>query len=123
MLRCVLAADHAGVRTGLRMLLEDHPACTIVGEAASGPEALALTQRLQPDVLLLDLAQTAAERLEVIHRLRADVPTTSVVVLSMFADEGQMRALEHAGAAAVVLKQAPSAALIASIEQARAGRH
>ena len=55
-------------------------------------------------------------------RLRADVPTTSVV-LSMFADEGQMRTLEHAGAAAVVLKQAPSAALIAALEQARAGRH
>ena len=106
------------------MLLEDHPACTIVivGEAASGPEALALTQRLQPDVLLLDLAQTAAERLEVLHRLHADVPTTGVVVLTMFADAGQMRALEHAGAAAVVLKQAAGDALIAAIEAAAAGR-
>ena len=72
---CVVAADHPGVRAGLRSLLELHQACTIVGEAATSHEALALTTRLQPDVLLVDLAQPAAERLHLIRRVRAEVPT------------------------------------------------
>ena len=123
MLTCVVAADHPGVRASLRTVLELFQACTIVGEAATGHEALTLTQRLQPDVLLVDLAHPATERLQIIRRVRAEVPTTGVVVLAQFADAAQMQALEQAGAATVVLKQAPATELLTAIEQATAGRH
>ena len=118
MLTCVVAADHPWVRTGLRTLLELHQACTIVGDAASAPEALALTTCLQPAVLLVDLAQSAADRLHLIRRVRLDVPTTGVVVLTLLADAAHVQALVPAGAAAVVLKQVPAGALLTTIQQA-----
>ena len=114
---CVVAADHPRVRESLRILLELFQACTIVGEAATAPEALALTTRLQPDVLLVDLAQPAADRLHVIRRVRAEVRPRRGgpgAVRGRGADPGA----GARGAAAVVLKQAAGDAIIAAIEEA-----
>ena len=95
----------------------------VVGEAAPpAPAALALTTRLQPDVLLVDLAQPAAEPLASSGACARTCPAPAWCSWRLFADETQMAALVQAGASTVVLKQAAGDALIAAIEAVAAGR-
>ena len=68
------------MRQGLRALLEGTLGCSIVGEAATGQEVIALTQQHQPDVLVVDLAMPDTSGLQVIRRVNVDVPSTRMVV-------------------------------------------
>jgi two-component system response regulator NreC len=119
----VLADDHHIVRQGLRILLEAEPDFTIVGEAADGREAMALVERLQPDVLLLDLMMPGLNGLEATRQVTRRVPGTRVVILSMYANEAYVLAALRAGALAYVLKEATGDTLVSAIREAMAGRH
>lgn len=121
-LTIVLADDHHVVRSGLRVLLENDLACTVVGEAGNGPEALALVERLQPDVLVADLIMPGLSGLEVARQTRIVSPQTRIVILSMHADESYVREALRAGVTAYVLKETLSNEFLYAVQQAAQGR-
>ena len=118
----VLADDHHVVRQGLRSLLEAEPDFSVVGETGDGLEAAQLVERLQPDVLVLDLMMPGLNGLEVTRQVSQRSPQTHVVILSMHANEAYVLETLRAGAAAYVLKESTSAELVRAVREAVAGR-
>ena len=118
----VLADDHPVVRQGLRALLEAVADCRVVGEASDGLEAVALVERVKPDVLVLDLMMPGLAGFEVARQTRQRSPSTRIVILSMHADEGYVLEALTAGASAYVLKKSSANDLVQAIRDAIAGR-
>lgn len=122
MISIVLIDDHPIVRQGYRRLLEEQPGFSVIGEEGSGRAGVELVARLRPEIVLLDLTLPDIPGLEVLKRLRAEAPTSRVLVLSMHAAEAYvLEALRH-GAAGYVLKSAESTELIRAIQETAAGR-
>jgi two-component system, NarL family, response regulator NreC len=121
-IRIVLAEDHEVVRKGLVALLEKVPDYEIVGEAADGLEALALVEKVVPNVLITDLMIPALPGLEVVRRVAHRFPKVSVVVLSMHTSEAHVLEALHSGARAYVPKGASAGELVKAIAEAAAGR-
>jgi DNA-binding NarL/FixJ family response regulator len=104
--RVLLADDHTLVRAGLRKLLESMPAYEVVGEAGDGLELLALAEKLQPHLVLMDIAMPGLNGIEATARLVKAWPSIRVLILSMHQNEEYVRrALRH-GAVAYLLKDA-----------------
>jgi DNA-binding NarL/FixJ family response regulator len=118
----VLADDHHVVRQGLRSLLEAEPDFSVIDETGDGLEAAQLVERLQPDVLVLDLMMPGLNGLEVTRQVSQRSPRTQVVILSMHANEAHVLEALRAGAAAYVLKESTSAELVQAVREAVAGR-
>jgi DNA-binding NarL/FixJ family response regulator len=116
-IRVLLADDHPVVREGLRGMLDAEPDIEVVGEAASGPEAVVLAGRLRPDVILMDLRMPGGDGVDAIGRL-ADV--TVVVLTTYDSDADILRAVE-AGAAGYLLKDTPRSVLADSVRAAARG--
>jgi DNA-binding NarL/FixJ family response regulator len=121
-LRIVLADDHHVVRRGLRALLENELSCAVVGEAATGPEAVSMVERLHPDVLVVDLMMPGFSGLEVARQVRQSAPQTRIVVLSMHADEAYVREALRVGVTAYVLKDSLANDFLYALQQAAEGR-
>jgi DNA-binding NarL/FixJ family response regulator len=103
-IRVLVADDHMIVRTGIRHVLESEAEFEVVGEAASGTEALALTAQLHPDVVVLDISMPEVTGLEVAGRLRASSPNTRVLILSMHDHAEYVLESVRAGAHGYLLK-------------------
>ena len=116
-IRVLLADDHPVVREGLRGMLAAEPDIEVVGEAASGPEAVALAERLRPDVILMDLRMPGGDGVEATRRLAG---TTVVVLTTYDSDTDILRAVE-AGAAGYLLKDTPCAVLADRVRAAARG--
>lgn len=121
MIRVVIADDHHLVRQGLRALLEKAGDIEVVGEAADGPEALALVERLLPDVLVLDIAMPHLNGLETVGRLRSLEVKTQALVLSMYADEAFVRQALRNGAKGYLLKRAVTEELLLAVRAVSRG--
>lgn len=121
-LSIVLADDHAVVRAGLRALIAQEMADASVEEAGNGPEALALVERVQPNLLVVDLMMPGLSGLEVARQARQTAPATRIVILSMHADESYVREALRLGVTAYVLKEALSGDFIYALRQAASGR-
>jgi two-component system NarL family response regulator len=120
--RMLIADDHALLRAGLIALLQRQPAITIVGEAATGEEAVEQFRRLQPDVLLMDLRMPRMDGLTALRAIRSEFGSARVILLTTFdGDEDIYRGLA-AGAMGYVLKDAPPEALVEAIRVVRSGR-
>jgi DNA-binding NarL/FixJ family response regulator len=118
----VLADDHPVVRQGLRGILEAEPDFAIAAETGDGLEAVRLVERLQPDVLVLDLMMPGLSGLDVLPVVRQRSPRTRVVVFSMHANEEfTLQALKN-GASAYVLKGCDPAHVVEAVRRAAAGR-
>lgn len=104
MIRVLIADDHAVVRQGLRTFLELQDAIEVVGEAADGEAAVAETERLKPDIALMDLVMPRLAGDEAIRRIAAVSPATRVVVLTSFAEDDKLFPAVRAGAAGYLLK-------------------
>jgi NarL family two-component system response regulator LiaR len=89
-IRVLIADDHAVVRQGLRTFLELQDAIEVVGEAADGEAAVAETERLKPDIALMDLVMPRLAGDEAIRRIAAVSPATRVVVLTSFAEDDKL---------------------------------
>jgi DNA-binding NarL/FixJ family response regulator len=110
------------VRQGLRALLDGQPDISVVGEAADGPEATQLVERLKPDVLVVDMMMGGMNGIEVTRHVRKLSPKTCVVVLSMHSDEGYVLEALRAGAKAYVLKDSIADDLLHAMREAVLGR-
>ncbi len=118
----LLADDHALVRQGVHTLLEPYTAMTVVGEAANGLEAVRLTERLQPNVLILDLVMPGLGGLEVIRHVKQSSPETQIVVLTMHSCEGYVVEAFRLGATAYVLKDSMDEELVCAVREAARGQ-
>src|SRR5579883_619284 len=120
--RVLICDDHALLRETLRLLLGAQPAVEVVGEAADGREAIALAERLCPDVVLMDTAMPGLNGIEATAVITRRQPRTRVLMLSGYGQEERVRAALAAGAAGYVIKHAPASELLealASVQQAR----
>jgi CheY-like chemotaxis protein len=116
-LRGLLADDHRIVREGLRLLLADQPDVEILGEAAHGREAVDLALRLEPDVVIMDVAMPLIDGDAATHQIKEHLPRMRVVALSTFSDPEKMDRTFRAGADGYVLKTASSDELLAAIRE------
>ena len=122
-IRVLLADDQAMIRGGLRLILDDQPDISVVGEAADGTEAIRLARRLRPDVSLIDIRMPGKDGIEVTRALAgpgvAD-PLRVVIVTTFDLDEYVYGTL-RAGAVGFVLKGASPALLVEAVRAAHAG--
>ena len=122
-IRVMLADDHELVRSGLRLILEDQPDITVIGEAADGMEAIRLARELRPDVCLVDIRMPRHDGIAVTSALagpNVPNPLRVVIVTTFDLDEYVYRAL-RAGAVGFVLKDAGAALLVEAVRAAQAG--
>jgi DNA-binding NarL/FixJ family response regulator len=121
MISVVLADDHPVVRRGVRTVLEAEPDMRVAGEAANGLEILTVVEKLQPQVLVLDLMMPGLGGLEVTRQIAQRSPTTRVVILSMYASEAYVLEALRNGASGYVLKDAQAGELVRAVREVVAG--
>jgi DNA-binding NarL/FixJ family response regulator len=120
-IRILLADDHAVVRQGFGRILAAEPDMEIVGEASTGHEAIARTEELQPDVVVMDVAMPELNGIEATRRLAANAPRTRVLALSMHKDSVYVREILRAGAKGYLLKDAVDRDLLAAVRAVARG--
>ncbi len=120
-IRLVLADDHPVVREGVRALLESDPEFEVAGQAAEGAEVLDLVERLQPDVVILDLMMPGMGGLEVTRHLTRRPYGPAVLILSMHESEAYVIEAMRSGAAGYALKQAPAGELARGVRTVAGG--
>src|SRR6266550_7176561 len=120
-IRVAVADDHPVVRDGLVAMLETQADFTIVGQAATGAEALALVGTTRPDVLLLDLEMPELDGVEVLRGLEGAGARTRVIAFTVFDTDERIIAAVEAGAAGYLLKGAPRGELFAAVRTVAAG--
>jgi DNA-binding NarL/FixJ family response regulator len=114
-LRILVAEDHPLFRKGMVSLLESVPEFEVVGEAATGEEAVARAGNLQPDVVLMDLQMPGGNGIEATRRILQESPTVRVLVVTLFEDEDSVFMALRAGARGYVLKDADEEEMVLSI--------
>jgi len=122
MIRIVLAEDHAVMRRGLRLVLEEQEDFQVVGEASDGRKAVTLVEALKPDVAVLDITMPNLNGIEAASQISAKQPGVSIVVLSMHSDEAYVLRALKAGARAYLLKESPEADFIQAIRAVSEGK-
>jgi len=119
--RVLLVEDHTIVRKGLRSLLDGEPDVEVVGEAEEGREAVRMTRRLLPDVVLMDISMPGLNGLEATHQIKRELPAVNVLILSRHANEECVLQVLRAGASGYVVKQAAPTELLLPIRAAHRG--
>jgi DNA-binding NarL/FixJ family response regulator len=118
----VLADDQALVRGGLRLILETEDDVQVVGEATDGEEAIAVTRRLQPDVVLMDIQMPKLDGIEATRRLGQEAAIRSrVLILTTFEQDEYVFEALRAGASGFLLKNAPPEDLVQAVRIVAAG--
>ena len=120
-LRLLLVDDHPIVRAGLRMLFQAEPDMEIVGEAGSGAEAVEAAGRLQPDVVIMDVAMPGMNGIEATRRIKSAHPDACVLALTMHEDEQYFFEILSAGAAGYIPKRAAPDDLVSAIRAVAQG--
>ncbi len=120
-IRVVIVDDHPVVREGLAMLLAEEGDIQVVGQAADGDEAIALAQRVQPDVIIMDLMMPTMDGVAATRGLRAAGVPSRVLVLTSFAEDARIRDALQAGAVGYLLKDVRQPELLRAIRDAAAG--
>ncbi len=115
-LRILLADDHEMVRKGLRSTIEGHRGWEICGEARTGREAVAKSRELRPDIVVMDFAMPELNGIEATRQIRAAVPRTEVLILSMHESERLVHEMLVAGARGYILKTDAGEFLVAALQ-------
>ncbi len=121
-LRILLADDHPVVRAGLRSLIDTLEDLEVVGEAADGEQAVHETLLLRPDVVLMDVRMDRVDGVEATRRIRAAVPGTAVLMLTMYDDDATVFTAMQAGARGYLLKGAGQDEIVNAVRAVAAGQ-
>jgi DNA-binding NarL/FixJ family response regulator len=117
----LLADDHQIVREGFRSLLEHERDIEVIGEAATGRQAVQLTRKLRPAVVVMDIAMPLLNGLEATRQIRKAVPETRILILSAHSDDAYVEQVTELGAAGFLLKQTSSHDLARAIREVQKG--
>jgi DNA-binding NarL/FixJ family response regulator len=118
----LLAEDHQIVREGFRSLLKHERDIEVIGEAESGRQAVQLTHKLRPAVIVMDIAMPLLNGLEATRQIRRDFPDTKVLILSAHSDDAYVEQVTLLGAAGFLLKQTSSNELATAIRKVYEGK-
>ena len=119
--RILIADDHALVRDGTRGILEREDDLAVVGEAADGAAAVEAAERLQPNVVILDIGMPEMNGIEATRRIKATNPSTAVLVLTVHDEEPYVVAILEAGAAGYLLKDVHGSEVVRAVRAVRDG--
>lgn len=117
----LLADDHALVREGTRRILEAADDLQVVAEAANGEEAVTAAKKMRPDVAIIDIGMPGISGIEATRRIKAEVPGSSVLVLTMHDDDQFIFAVIEAGAAGYMLKDVQGEELVEAVRAVHSG--
>ena len=120
--RIILADDHVIMRNGLRLVLERQQDFVVVGEASNGKEAIAMTERFTPDVVVMDIAMPLLNGIDAAKKISGDHSKTAVMILSMHSDEAYILRALKAGARGYLLKDSAEADLIQAVRAVSSGK-
>jgi len=120
-IRVLLTDDHILFRQGVRTLLASEPDLEIAGEAANAAEAVALSEQLLPDVVLMDIGMPGMSSFEATRLIRKSRPETQILFLSMYDDDDYLSESMELGAGGYILKDSPSDQLITAIREVHRG--
>lgn len=121
-IRVLIADDHPVVREGIRAVLQTQPDLEVIGEAASGAEAIELARRMRPDVTLMDLQMPDPDGPAAIAAIRDDDPDAKVLVLTTYDTDGDISRAVDAGATGYLLKDSPREQLFDAIRATARGQ-
>ncbi len=119
--RILIADDHDVVRSGLRVLLRTSPDFSIVGEASDGEEAVRLTEKSTPDVVIMDISMPTLDGIAATKIIKERFPLVKVIILTVHEDEEYAFQVLRAGASGYVLKNAGKKDIFKAIESAMSG--
>jgi DNA-binding NarL/FixJ family response regulator len=117
----LLAEDHLIVREGFRALLKHQTDIAVVGEAETGRQAVRMTRKLRPAVVVMDIGMPLLNGMEATRQIRKDSPATKVLILSSYSDHEYVQELIEAGAIGYLLKQTAANDLLKAIREAAKG--
>ncbi|WP_406197130.1 response regulator transcription factor [Kitasatospora sp. NBC_01560] len=120
-IRVVLADDQPLVRSGLRVIMADHPDLDVVGEAGSGAEAVSLARELNPDVVVMDIRMPGMDGIEATRLITAASDTTRVLVLTTFDEDEHVHGALRAGASGFAVKDMAVDDILAAVRVVAAG--
>jgi len=120
-IKVLLAEDHIIVREGTRDLIQRQPDMEIVGEAGDGEEAVELTAKLRPNVVIMDIAMPKLNGIEATKQIKQLNPAVAVLVLTAYSNEEYIFALLEAGAAGYLLKNVRGSQFIDAIRAVNSG--
>ncbi len=122
MIRVIIAEDHNLVRQGIRALLEQSGTVQVIAEAATGDEAVKLTEKHKPDVVVMDLSMPRLDGAQAAERILEMKLPTQIIILSMHADTTMVQQLLRRGVKGYLLKDAVSAELMLAIQSVSEGK-
>jgi len=117
----LLAEDHMIVREGLLKLLDVEPEIEVIGQASNGREAVELTLKLKPDVVIMDIAMPLLNGLEATRQIRQSSPATKVLILSAHSDDAYIDGMMEMGATGYLIKQTSAHHLSKAIKEVYRG--
>ncbi len=120
-IRVLLADDHAIVRQGVKLILMAEPDIEVVAEAEDGAQAVEMAKRLKPDVAVLDISMPGINGVEATRQIKAALPETHTLTLTMHSDDAYVFQLLKAGASGYVVKNAAATDLVQAVRAARRG--
>lgn len=115
-MKIILAEDHNIVREGLKKLLEEDSKIIITGEAKNGKEAVELAAKLLPDLILMDISMPILNGIEATKKIKKQLPSIKILVLSMYDNEEYIKEVMNAGANGYLLKEALAEHLVSAIK-------
>src|SRR6266704_2991563 len=121
-IRILLADDHTILRAGLKMMLNAQPDMEVIGEAQDGRQALHEAQRLQPDVILMDITMPDMNGIEATKQIKRAQPEIKVLVLTMHENDEYVFQALRAGASGYMLKEAADTELITALHAIQSGQ-
>jgi two-component system, NarL family, response regulator NreC len=121
-LKVLIADDHGVVRKGLRLLLEQYPELTVIGEAANGRDAVAMAASLAPQVIVMDVAMPQLNGIEAATQILKANSQAAIIMLTMHADESYLLRALHVGVKGYLLKESAEEDLLAAIRAVANGK-
>jgi len=121
-IKIILADDHNVLREGLKSLLNQQQDFEVIGEADNGRDAVRLTKKLEPDIVVLDIGMPNMNGIQATEHIVAEVPDTKVLALSMHSDHQFVVKMLQAGASGYMLKDCAYEELISAVRDINAGK-